>query len=111
MDYELEVREYLMTLLRDEYISSKKQLNGNERIYHDLGITGDDAYELLIAVKARYPFDVREFDFLDYFDGEGLPLPGARLLGLPNNGPKIKKPLTIDHLVKICTAQKWIDPE
>jgi len=111
MDYEREIQEFLLRLLKDDLLVPEKKLKPEARIYHDLGITGDDAVEFLLAVRNRYPFDARDFDFQNYFDGEGLPLPGSKILGIPSNGPKVKTPLTIIHLAKVCAAQKWFDPE
>lgn len=69
-------------------------------IENDLGVTGDDAVDFLIAYGKAFNVDVTKFLAAEYFDGEGdLILPAIiRLL----TGKKKKKNniLTVGHLEK-----------
>lgn len=76
------------------------------RIEADRGCTGDDAYELMEAYAATFHVDLADFQYRDYFHGEGMdPFMGIEGLfkwiaggfrPLPND----KKELTVGHLVK-----------
>ena len=46
-----------------------KRINGSTRLFHDLGIYGDDAEELLAMLNTR-GVDVTEFTFDTYFPRE-----------------------------------------
>lgn len=52
---------------------SNEQIHRDSRIQDDLGVTGDDAVELLEAVHERYSTDLSQFPFDDYFGPEGCP--------------------------------------
>lgn len=43
----------------------------NTKIEEDIGITGDDAYEFIIAYGKFYNVDISNFLLADYFHGEG----------------------------------------
>lgn len=74
-------------------------INVMTRIEEDLGITGTDAIELLIAFGKEFKVDVSNFMAADYFHGEGHSWlnPGYK----PN-----KKTLLIAHLIKAVSAGK-----
>ena len=46
-------------------------MNETTRIEEDLGITGDDAVEFLIAFGKKFDVDISRFNMADYFHGEG----------------------------------------
>jgi acyl carrier protein len=66
-------------------------------IYKDLGITGDDAYDLIIAFRKKFNVDVSNYMFADYFEPEGMNW-------LVPHTIKNKKALTIGHLEKAIQA-------
>ena len=76
------------------------------RIEADRGCTGDDAYELMEAYAETFKVDVSDFQYHDYFHGEGMdPFLGIEHLfkwiasgfrPIPND----KKELTVAHLMK-----------
>ena len=47
------------------------------RINKDLGITGDDAVELLQGISKLFGVTFEDFDYTKYFDSENLNLAGA----------------------------------
>jgi len=78
------------------------------RLYHDMGLSGDDAGEFLDAVHARFStrFEGSEFETYSPNEGEGLPR-FFRKLGFDDH----KKPFTFSHLVKIVEAGQWSEPD
>lgn len=76
------------------------------RIEADRGCTGDDAYDLMVAYAETFQVDVSDFQYHDYFHGEGFFLIAeiealfkwiaSGLRPLPND----KKELTVGHLMK-----------
>lgn len=83
-------------------------ISGQTRIYHDLGIGGDDAWELLDDVREEFGVDFSNFNFSKYFpdESEALPEKIARAFKL---GPK-RPPLTVDHLLKAIEVGRWEEP-
>jgi len=76
------------------------------KIEDDLGITGDDAVDFLLAYSKTFNVDVRGFMAADYFDGEGdfiLPLIMRMFTGKRKGKNKV---LTIAHLGKGILAGK-----
>jgi acyl carrier protein len=47
------------------------EVTTNARLYDDLGIYGDDAFELLVKYGKKFNVDVSKFMAADYFKGEG----------------------------------------
>jgi len=109
--YEEDIQEQICELLRKSYVPSETEIFGDTRLFHDLNIWGDDAYEFLTIIQKRHVIDFDGFDFRAYFKQEGITLPGLEKDGPLGPGPRIKKPLTINHLVQVCKQQKWFDPE
>lgn len=76
------------------------------KIADDLGCVGDDAEELLIAYGKKFNVDVSEFQFSEYFIGEGFdPIGGLiHFVKYLTNGFRTSTPplktLTIGHLIK-----------
>lgn len=67
-------------------------------IEDDLGVTGADADELILAFSEKYNVDITEFNFLKYFYDEPTILD---IIGL--NGRKVE-PFTVAHLEKAIIA-------
>lgn len=84
--------EELKDFINNEMWPSDIDITRHTRIEADLGITGDDAEEFIIAYSKKYNVDVSEFMAADYFDAEGISLILSRN---PNN-----KHLTIEHLIR-----------
>ena len=73
----------------------KKELTRDMALEKDLGITGDDSEDFLIAFGSEFNVDVSKFPVGDYFKDEGDPLlPSARRV----------KPLTVGQLEKAAIA-------
>lgn len=78
-------------------------------IYHDLGIGGDDAGELLDEMQDKFGVLFDGFDFQKYFPNEHeiFWLHIAKLLGRTD---KAHKPVSIGHLKQVVLRGKWFDP-
>jgi hypothetical protein len=70
----------------------------------DLGVDGDDAYQLLEAYMKEFSVDMTRFEFKDHFEGEGIRLRGLRwILGIT----KTYQPVTISRLVEAAKTGRW----
>jgi acyl carrier protein len=65
-------RERLINLIREEIGEFKKQFDSNSQIEDDLGITGDDAIELILKISKEFKIDITEFEFEKYFHPEPI---------------------------------------
>lgn len=88
---------------------SKKPIPGSARIYHDMQLGGDDAFELLEGISKTYGVSFEGFRFDDYFpnETEHLWLMWKARFGFPDHK---RKPLTFDHLVDVVIRGSWFDP-
>jgi hypothetical protein len=91
-DLDTDLHDKLVTFLRKELMIREEILHGSIRIEADLGVTGDDAVELVLAFGKAFQVDVTEFRINEYFGPEGTDIfclyPDA----------KSRKNLTIDDL-------------
>lgn len=51
--------------------SGEKNLNLDDDLEWDIGVTGDDAFELLLEYRDKFDVDISTFEFNDYFFDEG----------------------------------------
>lgn len=68
----------------------------NLSLSNDLGIYGDDAFDLIFDFSKRFNVDVSEFPLSDYFEGEGDVM--FKFFANLFNKQKPKKTLTINDL-------------
>lgn len=107
-DSKEDISSFLRSLLVEKYSLSTK-VEGRSRIYHDLKLRGDDAWEFLEEVVAKYNVDMTGFEFIEFFRGETYSLADVyRSVFGKEDGSR--KPLTVDHLVAVCEAKKWFEP-
>lgn len=66
-----EIFEKLKIFTVKESFVTDTLLTRSTRIEIDLGITGDDAIEFILAFGKEFCVDVSEFRVSDYFKGEG----------------------------------------
>jgi hypothetical protein len=88
---------------------SKKPIPGSARIYHDLQLGGDDAFELLEGISKAHGVSFEGFRFDDCFpnETEHLWLMWKARFGFPDHK---RKALTFDHLVDVVRRGTWFDP-
>ena len=84
----------------DEEITSETKLGD------DLGVSGDDAVEFIIAFGKEFNVDVSQFMVADYFEPEGDVILPTVLRFLTGRQKQPKKILTVGHLEKAVAAGK-----
>lgn len=63
----------LIEFIRRETGEDKKEINLSTLIEDDLGITGEDGYDLIRNFSKRFRVDISEFDYSKYFYPEPSP--------------------------------------
>lgn len=86
-----------------KFVTTEAAVEGGEvtrdtQIEDDLGITGDDAIEFIIAYGKAFNVDVTKFMAANYFEGEGDRLFSAIIRLITGQKNKTKNKLTIKHL-------------
>jgi acyl carrier protein len=86
--------EELLSFVRDQSGAQDVALSRQTLIEDDLGVTGEDAYELIVDIGKKYQVDLSDFDFRKYFNDE------------PNIFSMDRKvaPFTVGHLEKAILA-------
>jgi hypothetical protein len=80
----------------------------DSRLLHDLGITGDDAEELLDEFASRFEVEMEGFSFDEYFTGEPSVLHFLWVLGVRKKPIwEDKKELTVSELVEAAHRRRW----
>ena len=64
----------VIDLLNRQCGISRSNLHSESQLESDLGIIGDDTYELLEALRREHGVDMSHFDCGDWISPEGLPL-------------------------------------
>jgi hypothetical protein len=78
-------------------------------LYHDLRISGDDAWELLETIQKKFGTQFDGFEFTNYFPSE----PDAifhhmqKLFGSKDSF----KRFPVGHLVRVVKAGHWLEPD
>lgn len=85
-----EVFEELKTLIIKMSGADDEPITVDTSLENDLGITGDDAIDLLLAYRDQFKVDVRNFMAGDYFNAEGTMIFFMSRM----------KPFTVGHLYK-----------
>jgi hypothetical protein len=95
-------------LLIQRILASSEPISMSAAIFHDLDIAGDDAYELLKDVVARFGTSFADLDFHSYFpdEFEAFVWNWASKLGFR---PK-HKVFTVAHLVAVVERGSWFEP-
>ena len=84
----------LVSFIRDMFGEHEMPITRDTLIEDDLGITGDEAYNLLVEIKKRYHVDIKEFEFAKYFNDEPSMFDTSKAV----------KPFTVGHLEKAIIA-------
>lgn len=83
-----------------------EEITRDTLIEDDLGVTGDDAVDFLIAYGKVFNVDVTKFMKGDYFDGEGDIILPAIIRFFTGKKKNPNKRLTVGHLEKGILARK-----
>lgn len=100
-----DVFEEIKSFLSQE-IGTNKFMERNTRLYEDLRIDGDDAFELMQKYKSVFKVDMTHFDYNLYFAPEGIDLIGAVMSVFKKGKPKLKS-ITIGDLERAAISGAW----
>lgn len=64
------IKEQLIQFIREEIGEFKKRIDSFTQIEDDLGVTGDEAIELIQKISKKFNIDISEFDYKKYFHPE-----------------------------------------
>jgi hypothetical protein len=84
-----------------------RPITGTTELYYDLGLAGDDLYEAIAAVRARFGTDFSAMDLTAYAPGETEALFSLDLLREFLGRPRRYRSLTVDHLAQAVEAGAW----
>lgn len=65
-----DIQEDLILFIRKEINDYKLPITGESLLENDLGITGEDASELIVAFSKKYKVNIDNFIFSKYFNEE-----------------------------------------
>jgi acyl carrier protein len=101
----------IIEFLSDQLSIVATSLHLNDRLFHDLGVDGDDAFELLQLYSKEFNIEINHFPFTDYFGNEGIGSPFNYIWRLITSGQARakKKPLTIYDLINAAVIGKLTD--
>ena len=97
-----DTEQWVFKFLADHTRIKPKAISLHSRLLHDLGITGDDAYELLRDFSEAFGLDMKEFEFLDHFPDE------AHCSMFSSKDFSEFTPVTVQELVSAAKARKWL---
>jgi acyl carrier protein len=101
-----DVFEKIKALIAEKTSVNESRLGRNTRLYEDLKIEGDDAFELLESFKEKFKVDMTDFNYNEYFSGEGIDLIGA-IVSIFKRKKKRLKSITIADLEKAAVNGMW----
>jgi len=87
----------------------KETIDAHTELWGDLGLHGDDAFELLEALHTDCGVDFSDLDFSRYFpnETEGIYYWWGRRIGLWRTR---FAPLTVGHLEAVVVRRQWFEP-
>lgn len=101
-----DLSQQVLEFVAQECGVSKQNITADTRLVEDLGIVGDDAFELFEAYAKQFSIEPGSFIFEDYFPTEGFDLAG--LLASFFRKSKPLKTVTIGMLIASARAKRWI---
>jgi hypothetical protein len=93
------------------------RMNGNTRLFHDLGIYGDNALEDFQLLQDKFGVDLSDFDFRKYFppqfEGRNR-LEAFILTSIPFASRIVRSrrtysPLTLEMIDRALRAKRWVE--
>ncbi len=103
----VQVMEKLQAIL-ERIVASSVNISEALEIYRDLGIAGDDAWDMIDEIQKQFGTRFEGLEFDKHFPGEqeALFLHIGKLFGLRK---KIGKSLTFGHLVDVIEKGVWFE--
>jgi hypothetical protein len=96
-----EALQMTIRFIAREWPIDPQKLTPETRIERNLGITGDDAYNLMCKFFKEFTIDGAKFNFDDHFNSEGWTLSLAHLR-------KKRRDITIEDLGRAIETRAWI---
>ena len=102
------VNDQLLEILR-VYAGNRIRLRDDLTLYHDLELSGEDAWEFLADVEREFRVSFKCFDFSAYFPhaGEDLYYKIGKIFGF--KATKFRR-FTIGHLRRVVRSGEWTEP-
>ncbi|MCX2800793.1 DUF1493 family protein [Microbulbifer thermotolerans] len=96
-----EIKARVIDFLSNETAISASKINLSTRLFHDLGIDGEDAMDLISEFSKSYEVDVSNFQYSEYFGNEGAASPFSLIKMILNCRTQAdKKELTVEKLIE-----------
>lgn len=91
-----------------EEVSGSRKVTAQTRLFHDLHLDGDDVFDLLERIEARFGTSFSSLSFKDFFhdEHEALGAHVAASFGFRSS----KKMVTVQHLAEVVRLGAWFDP-
>ncbi len=112
-----DVSAAVRTFIASELGAKRDKVLPGTTLQHDLGIDGDDADDFLAAFARRFNVDLSGLDFNQHFEGEGFDPFGCALVlywlfprWIPSPYPLRKIPITVNDLIAVVRAGRWLFP-
>ncbi len=99
-----EIFNRLQKFVVEESCVDDEVITRETKIQDDLGVSGDDAVEFIMAYSKVFNVDVSQFMAADYFDGEGIDIVGSIIRVVTGDRRVPRKVLTVGHLEKAAIA-------
>lgn len=104
-----EVFESLKSFIRKETYEESIEITQITKIETELGVTGDDAINFIIAFSKKFNVDVSNFMAADYFEDEGINILELIIRTIKGIKKPKKKVLTVGDLERAIKAGKLDD--
>jgi hypothetical protein len=101
--FDRDLKDWIIQMVTERLPDRSHEISLESRLFHDLGITGDDADELLTDYVDAFQVDMTGFKFTDYFTSEP---PSMFEKWSKQNSPR--PPITVGDLVEIAQRGKWV---
>jgi len=103
--HQINITSEIVSFISEELGVNKKKLTQNTRIFHDLGVDGDDAAEFIENYARKFDVDIERFSYTEYFGSEAALTPLSIILHLFGKS-KAMKPLFVKDLVDGALSHK-----
>lgn len=110
---QVEFEEVLKFLIKTR--GSGNELSSETRLYHDLGMDGEDAEEFLLDFQKYFHVDLSGLNFDEHFGPEWsllllLPWKWKKFSGKRNTAGQVMKiPITLNDLHQAAIKKQWPD--
>jgi hypothetical protein len=111
MDSREGIENAVLAFVAAELDEENQRLRLSTRLYHDLGVDGEEAETFMEAFAERFRVDLSGFEFERHFRDEEAGGPLSRLWQRwrnPESGKRI--PITLEDLVEAAREKRWRTP-